>query len=274
MSLDTLNTISVVMPFYNKYFEFEHALPLNASYLSSDSIEVVLVVDEPYSWVQLEKLIARLPQIHWKVLTFSEEHPWRNPAPVINTGIRYAMGEYVMVVSPESVFATDLPKIFLAAHKSHREKMLQREMGKRVALTGVVQFLQFGQALGRRSMNKPYGSIFFRREDAIRIQGYDEKFTSWGGDDDEFRRRLHLSGTPVLPCPEAQLLHFESEQDFALRESRDSERIMHRRQAVQCIHDYSIDQPEFGALDVKVVQDWRSGEVEEHYSMPHDQTNR
>ncbi|MCB0359221.1 MAG: hypothetical protein KDD44_06285, partial [Bdellovibrionales bacterium] len=256
-SLTATPVVSVVIPFFNKHLEFEHALSFNAGYLAKPSVEVVLVLDEPFSWEHVRRLIARYATIRWHVLVHDEMHRWRNPAPVINVGLRRARGRFVLVVSPETVFLGDVPEIFLATHSALSQERLSAYGNPDVALFGMVQFLRFGeQPEERRSVQKPYGSIFFERQHGLRLHGYNERFVEWGGDDDEFRRRLTLSDVAVVGCPQARLAHFETEQDYLLRRSRDESRILRQKYAVNCIHDWNIDQPEFGALECRTLVDW------------------
>ena len=59
----------------------------------------------------------------------------------------------------------------------------------------------------------PYGSIMVCKEDLMKIGGYDESLLLWGGDDDNIRARLEMSGLKKLFLPEVRLIHREKGND-------------------------------------------------------------
>lgn len=202
--------ISVILPFYKKYKDFVRVLPRNARYLSRTGVEVIIVMDESSEEEKLLNLIRQYPEICWKVIVNDNLHEWRNPSRVLNVGIQCACKSYVLVISPESEMATDI--------------MLQFRMklnGSGNFCIGQVHFLEHHE---KRFFLKgvPYGSIMVIRENLIKIGGYDESLDRWGGDDDNLRIRLKMSGVIETFVPEAHVLHREDKEDEKSRPSRKS----------------------------------------------------
>jgi hypothetical protein len=63
-----------------------------------------------------------------------------------------------------------------------------------------------------------YGALVLRRDLFIQSGGYDDMFQGWGGEDDEFKRRLRLGGLVDLSFP-GDLVHDIHHED--------SERVAH-----------------------------------------------
>ena len=100
--------VSVVMPFYHKLEVFKKVLPKNAPYLQRNGIEVIIVMDGSTEEEGLIELIKQYPFMNWKVILNEKEHESRNPAPVLNVGIRHATKKYLLVSGPEVEFYTDV----------------------------------------------------------------------------------------------------------------------------------------------------------------------
>ncbi|MBA3454491.1 MAG: hypothetical protein H0T42_15485 [Deltaproteobacteria bacterium] len=209
--------LSVIMPFYKRLADFERVLPLNARYLERGDLEVVLSMDEPTEEEGVLALVRRFPSIRWTVLINDHDHPWRTPTRAINVGLRHAVGRYILVVSPESAYVTDVP--------GYAEQLLR--CGTGIAAVGRVAFATFPELEARGSLDacyralapfthalhpalrpgNPYGSLCAERERLVRIGGYDEQLELYGGDDDDVRARLQLDGTIIGVCEEMQILH-------------------------------------------------------------------
>lgn len=209
--------LSVVLPFYRKLKEFERVLPLNAGFWARPGIEVVLALDESGEEAGVMDLIGRFPQVRWKVLVNDASHAWRPPCRAINVGVRHSEGAFVLIHSPESAYAGDVSAGVLQAVRSH---------GRGVAI-GRVGFARFDElddgsphslaATFARKVPEAlflqtfYGSLCCSREAFESVGGYDEQFSEWGGDDDDFRVRLEMAGWQLLACPGVHLLHLSFE---------------------------------------------------------------
>lgn len=203
--------LSFIMPFYKKLREFTRVLPLNAPYFQRNGIEVIIVMDEPTEENGVIGLIRKYPFINWKLIVNDTKHESRNPAKVLNVGIRHATKKYVMVSSPETQLYTDV--IFQLRNK------LENYPGHYAI--GTVAFIQEDTLITDETVHSlwflPYGSIMTKKEYLEKVSGYDESFEKWGGDDDNIRKRLDMAGIRKLLVPESKSLHLEKELKLAER---------------------------------------------------------
>ncbi len=197
--LDDFN-LSVILPFYKKFKEFEIILTFNCKYFQRNGIEVILVIDEPTEKELVLNLISQYPFINWVVIVNDTSHQWRNPAKVINVGIKNSSKDYIMVCSPESKFFTDA--IFLLRKAA--------ELYDPCFVTGAVHFATFNTG-NEINLNNPlkYGSILVKKEYLEKANGYSEMFESWGGEDDNIRTKLSFLNIKKIHVPEAILVHYE-----------------------------------------------------------------
>lgn len=210
-----MKTLSVVLPFYYKMDEFKVAFPYNKRFLRED-IELVFAVDEPESGTYLrEYLEEQTPICSYKIIENPNKHEWRNHAKATNVGIRNSSGEYVMVMSPESICVSDVYSILVDRYKETKEKT-----GIDSIHIGRVAFCKDRDMVG--SLDNIFrnhfkttvyrGSICLHRDVLFKIRGFDENFEYWGGEDDDMRHRLKLlgHGYPVKVWG-AKLIHYEKE---------------------------------------------------------------
>lgn len=207
--------LSILLPYFRKLAEFRRVLPLNAPYFARAGIEVVLVLDENTEEAGLLDLLRGYPQVRWKVIVNDVPHPWRPPCKAINVGLRHASGRYVLVASPESAFVGDIPAFSLQVMNEHPK-------GIAIGRVGFARFddLQNGRSLEHQFtasvpttpyLHTFYGSICGPKAAFESIGGYDETFTTGGGDDDNIRVRLEMAGNVLLACTEMRLLHLAFE---------------------------------------------------------------
>lgn len=255
---------SVVMPFYKRLADFERVLPLNAPYFERPDLEVVLSLDEPTEEHGVLDLIGRFPAIRWTMLVNDHDHAWRTPSRAINVGIRHAVGTYVLVVSPESAFVTDVPAI---AHDL-------LACGSGFAAVGRVAFATYDELAAAGSLDacyaatppavwgahasfrggQPYGSLCVERERLARIGGYDEGLVLWGGDDDNMRVRLMLDGAVVGISDAMRIVHLA-------REPRPPKPVRHALRDLERIYQpatASANATEWGVTFDRVARTWRS----------------
>lgn len=203
--------VSVILPFYKKMAEFRKALPVNAPYFQRNGIEIIICLDEDSEEKELLKFIATYPLINWKVLVNHRKHEWRNPSKTINVGIKHATKKYVLVCSPESEFYTDAIKIM-------REHL---EYYDRHFAVGRVAFVDYDKnEIDDFLFTHPFGSIMVKKDFLFTIGGYDESLDKWGGDDNNVRARLELSGVRRLYLPEVKLVHREEKRELKARKKK------------------------------------------------------
>lgn len=203
--------VSLVMPFYKKLHEFSKILPLNAPYFQRNGVEVIIVMDESTEVPGLMQLIKHYPFINWKVLVNYTTHEPRNPAKVLNVGIRCASKKYIMVSSPETRLYTDV--------MFQLRNML--EYYQDYYAIGTVAFIQEDTKITKEIISKlfflPYGSFMTKKKYLEMVTGYDESFEKWGGDDDNIRKRLDMIGIRKLFVPESISLHMEKKLSLSNR---------------------------------------------------------
>ncbi|MCB2033110.1 MAG: hypothetical protein KDF57_07205, partial [Ottowia sp.] len=158
--------------------------------------------------------LRQYPQVQWKVLVNDQPHPWQPPCKSINVGLRHATRDRVLVCSPESLFVTDVPALAVSVI----DAVPRGVMLGRVAFGTFADLEAWGPAGAFKAhaaepmtpMNV-YGSIAARRAEFEAVQGYDEGFREWGGDDDNIRVRLEMNGARLVACADVKLLHLSAE---------------------------------------------------------------
>ncbi|GHV56202.1 hypothetical protein FACS1894182_02260 [Bacteroidia bacterium] len=193
--------VSVVMPFYKKLKAFKRVFPKNKKYFERNGIEVIIVLDCPDEKELLIRYIQQYPFVNWKVIYNDRPHEWRNPTKPINVGIRAATKKYIMVCSPESEFYTDAILQMRTELKNYPDHYA----------IGNVCFAGNNELINENNIRRhhfvSYGSIMVEKSFLYRLKGYDETLNRWGGDDDNIRARLELSGVEELFIPEVKLIH-------------------------------------------------------------------
>jgi len=198
--------LSIILPFYKKFAEFEEVLPRNIKYFQRNGIELIIVLDTPEEENEVRSILHRYPFLNSKVIINREHHEWRNPAKALNVGIRFASNKYVLVASPETEFITDLiyQLRYMLQYNSHAYAI------------GQVAFMDLGSTIQDNIQPNellPYGSIMVEKRFLLEINGYQEEFQSWGGDDDNLRARLDLFGLKKLFVSQAIGVHREFNSD-------------------------------------------------------------
>ena len=199
--------VSVVIPFYKKLKAFKRVFPKNRKYFERNGVEVVIIMDCPEEKEELLAYIQGYPFINWKVIYNDKPHDWRNPTKPINVGIRFATKKYIMVCSPESEFYTDAILQLRAGLKNYPSHFA----------IGSVCFADDNEEINNNMIRYhqfvPYGSIMVEKRFLYQLKGYDETLNRWGGDDDNIRARLELSGVEELFLPEVKLIHRDNHKD-------------------------------------------------------------
>lgn len=195
--------LSVIIPFYKKYDEFEIVIKKNQKYLQRNGIEVIIVLDEPSEQIQVLKCIKNYYFINWKIIVNEKKHDWRNPSKVINVGIRNSTKKYVLVISPESEFYGDTIlelRKYLDYYPDH-------------FAIGNVIFANIVEEINDKNIQRyhtlPFGTIMIKKEHLIAINGYNENLSIWGFDDVDVRARLNFIGIKALRYESAIVIHRE-----------------------------------------------------------------
>jgi hypothetical protein len=211
-SVDTI-LLSFVLPYFRKYADLAQALPRNLQYFAHPACEVVLVLDEPSEAAEVLELVhATVSDIRWRVIVNDRPHAWRPPSKAINVGIRHALGELVLVASPESVFVDD-PVAFFPDVRSQSAFAVGC-----VAFATYAEFLDLEhrglerafQVIESSNTRLFYGSLLAPRASFNTVTGYDESLDKWGGDDDNLRARFALAGLHMIQCDKLRVIHLSA----------------------------------------------------------------
>ncbi len=261
--------LSIIMPYYKKFREFERVLPLNAPFLSGQRHEIILVLDEPSEWRQVLQLIRGWPAIRWRVIVNDRDHAWRAPVKAINVGLRHAEGRAILICSPESVFITDVPRLML----EKIEEMTDSVQLGRVLFSTFAELESSGRSVEKTAahagsgLNVPggrmlrpgklyYGTIGALKESFFSVNGYDESLTEWGGDDDNLRLRMKRQGLELVCCDDIRILHLS----FEPRSSKWMEQNKSRREIERTLMPCraKANPAGWGTDFNRVAYDWRA----------------
>ncbi len=195
-------TISFILPWYHKLEMFKRAAAFNYPVFAQPGCEVVIVLDEPSEEAELVKYLSSLPDVKWRVLVNDKPHPWRPPCKAINVGIRYAQGEWIAVLSPETVIS--LPGSGFLVELTRERKCFY---------TGHLRFVK-DYALSAPFVPDficGYGFMLCQKHWLEAVNGYAENREQWGGDDDDVQMRLQTSCGNKVVLPSIQLRHLKHE---------------------------------------------------------------
>ena len=151
------------------------------------------------------KVVETYDRISWRVLINRVDHPWRNPARAINVGIRHAEGDYVLVMSPESLHVTDVPGVlFKTASQVNSTYSVGRICW---CPREIVHEKGMAEAFKATEPKRYYGSVCAPRAAFEDLRGYDECNQTWGCDDDNLRARFKLHGLKLRYEWAAKAIH-------------------------------------------------------------------
>jgi hypothetical protein len=206
--------LSIILPFYYKMDEFKVAFPHNKKFLTKD-MELIISVDEPDSGNELENYLSHqsLP-CPYIIKSNPNKHQWRNHAKATNVGIRNSSGEYILIMSPESICVSNIYEILVQRCKKTKETsgIDSLHIG-RIAFckhNNITDNLEYTFASHFRDVVYR-GSACLHRDVLFKIRGFDENFEYWGGEDDDMRYRLNMMGygNPIKVW-DAKAIHYEN----------------------------------------------------------------
>ncbi len=203
--------LSIIMPFYKRVESLALSLIYNEQHLAKPGIELVLCLDEPTQEQEVIALMKSYTNISCKVIVNDNDHTWRNPSKAINVGILNASGRHCLVMSPESIFANDLP--------SELSHVIKEVSSGAFSVGQILWMTKQDLRIPLVNMYKDstdltfYGSICVPTIYLKSIRGYDETNLLWGADDDNIRKRLQLHGLNKIECANAKMIHIAVDKE-------------------------------------------------------------
>lgn len=205
--------ISVVIPTYDRLNTLQYVVPtLLASDLPADRYE--LLVCDSSSTDGTPEYLARIAHEHSNVRHLPGSYSGR--AAARNAGIAAARGEIVLFNDSDILASPDL----LSQHlRRHRERNGIAVVGWEVQVKNLADYERKRECPqergrlhppGRKRLSWLYfltGNASVRRDDLLRVGGFDETFTGYGHEDLELGYRLHKAGLEIVYEPRAVNYH-------------------------------------------------------------------
>lgn len=241
--------ISFIIPSFRKSGMFNMAYPANMRHFFAADVEVVIVLDEPFEerwWLNWAKA---LPEVKTRIVVNDNDHDWRPPCKAINAGVRRCLGEYVAIVSPETIM--DIPAGMLAALANYNS-MLGGMLWNITGSRGYMQPWEIEGLKAHTAVIEPpsaygYGFLMCSRMAFEAISGMDEGRTGYGKDDDDLRQRLIRYGLQFIIDPRIRLFHLHHENGVRSSEN-------HRKVSRNVMLDH---QPNWGNSEPwRISYDW------------------
>ena len=192
--------LSIILPFFKKAEAFAKAVERNRVFFNPN-YEIVLLLDSPGDALAAIEIAKNNKSIRWSIFENSTPHEWRNPAKPLNVGIRKARSDVSLILSPETVWLTDVPGELLVhatlnPNKYHYGSITLAQKFEDIALETFDSVQQWS-----------CGSLCCKTQHLRDVGGYDESLDGWGADDDNIRRRLILNKIYAQHHPKTKLAH-------------------------------------------------------------------
>ena len=225
--------LSIILPFYHKLEEFKQTLPHNKQFFV-DGMELIIPIDEPHSENDLRNFLdSQNLSIPYVLRSNKEIHGWRNPAKVINVGIKLSTRERIIVMRPETLCVSNIYKELYDRCSLHNftlgstawvsfDDLELFTLSSVVSLDTKYEQPNLNTLFDKINPSRYYGSICVFKQSLELIQGYNEAFIEWGQDDDELRRRLAQNHIEPLRVSSAKALHIEMKRTRPLNVEKES----------------------------------------------------
>ncbi len=221
--------VSIILPYYKKYDEFKYAIELNYKQYELAN-EVIIIFDEVIDINQFTFLSKY--NINFIFYTNTVNHSWRNPAVVINFGIKKSTSQYCLIVSPETILLEDTiknlvtntdEKSFSIGHVIFTTRLIY-ESDTKNELNLLFDLLIKDDNITSLRNEKiigpvTYGSICCSKANFEKVNYYTEIFSTcgWGGEDDDIRVKLIKQGLVKNVLKSARTIHLELNEYFENR---------------------------------------------------------
>lgn len=219
--------LSIIIPFYKKYEEFSYTLNKNEKQYELAK-EVIIIFDEVIDKNKYLFLKEKYSNINFKFFMNIQNHSWRNPVISINQGIKNSSGEFIIILSPETILMdnaiynlikTTSDNTFTVGLIIFIIKEVFQTQDKNILYNAFSKTLvNNGKYLGPMY----YGSICCKKENFAKVNYYSENFifTGWGGDDDDVRNKLIKLGMKMIKSSDVKAYHIDSRETFFYRQKK------------------------------------------------------
>ncbi len=224
--------LSVILPYYKKYDEFKYAIELNHKQYELVN-EVIIIFDHQIDINDFSYLSKY--NINFVFYTNTVNHEWRNPAVVINFGIKKSSSTYCLIMSPETILLENTiknlvdntdEKSFSVGHVIFTTQEIY-ENDKNNELNYLFDLLiQPNNTTSLRNSRiigpVSYGSICCSKANFEKANYYTESFSTggWGGEDDDIRVKLIKQGLVKNVLKSVRTIHLEEPNNFDNRLNR------------------------------------------------------
>jgi glycosyltransferase involved in cell wall biosynthesis len=244
-------TTSIVICFYKRLDLLKCCL--DSLVLNSGHFEEVVIADDGSAEDVTDNLRRMIPSYPFPIVHAWHPRDGARRAATRNNGIRHANGDYLVFVDADFALLQGSIKAHIDAAKpwqfaAGRVKYTTREQGERIIKEGVsarllqemytdlpekpisrehCEFIRhsFLRKLGLAHARKQtFGGHFSAfKKDLEAVNGYDEMYMGWGGEDQDMAHRLVLSGMSGRSViREARVLHVWHERDAGEKDWKES----------------------------------------------------
>lgn len=245
--------ISFIIPCYQKFKLFTAACPLNAAF-REDDVEIILALDEPSEARDFIDWAKRHHGYKIRILVHRSSHDWRPPCRAINAGVRHAEGQFIAIMSPETIVAIPAPR-----YLQHRLRTGTLLMGTLWNVSNwnesMNQYDLWHRIHHIEITNSPngfgVGFVAVEKTAFENICGMNELQNHWGSDDGALRMRLIRYGMTGAIDPMIKVFHIWHDAGV--------DRVTPPPSAIPPSVVYS-HQPNWGRnSDFHIAFDWRNG---------------
>jgi glycosyltransferase involved in cell wall biosynthesis len=202
-------TVSVIIGFRDWGFErLERAVATHRACSIADQVEVVISDFGSTDTETMRSLCER----HGCTLVRTEAERWSR-SQALNRGISQAAAPWIVVTDADMLVAPRTIEIALRQAEAGKPavRVLQcRDLDENAATAdGAIDWNTIERQSTLRSRWATGGFVLFSRRDFDRIRGFDERMLEWGGEDNDFVKRMRGIGRPLLwvDTPDTAIYH-------------------------------------------------------------------
>jgi hypothetical protein len=206
--------VSIIIPYYHKYEEFRYSIEYNYEQFQTVR-EVIVVIDEKINNLEMFSFLNNY-NVNFRFFMNCENHSWRNPAIVINKGIKEAISEKIIIISPETILLKDslINLINGCTVNSFSIGTILFMTNESYNKYNVDSLFNLKTKIRNKDIIGPeyFGSICCTKKNFEKVDYYTENFSlnGWGGEDDNVRMKLKMTGLIENKINNATFIHLES----------------------------------------------------------------